>query len=52
LVHSLGGDVRGRAGDAAGGELKFSRVHRQPQSRLCSIRASAHSTARTAPSKV
>jgi len=34
LAHRPGREVRGWAGDAAGGELEFSRVHRQSQSRL------------------
>jgi hypothetical protein len=34
LVHRPGDDIRGRAGDAPGGELEFPRVRRQPHGRL------------------
>jgi hypothetical protein len=34
LARRPGRDVRGWAADTAGGELEFSRMHRQPQGRL------------------
>ena len=52
FVHRPDYDLRGRAGDAASGELEFSRVHRQLQGRLLVDQGERASTARTAPSKV
>jgi hypothetical protein len=52
LAYRSGGDVRGRARDAARGELELDRMHRQLQGRSLLDQGDAHSTARTAPSKV